>query len=158
MRFSSDEATAEDASAPMDQPIATVFARDCTSHATLEDVAGTWGILALLALGESDHRFNALRRRVEGVSEKMLSQTLQTSSATAWSCVTSAPPSRPGVEYSLTTLGAEVDTASVAWPTCWRTRWTRCSRPARSSTVGGSPLRWDRSGAQRIPAVDLPGW
>ena len=63
---------------PTDELIADVFARDCTSRGTLEDVAGKWGILALLALGESDLRFNALRRRVVGVSEKMLSQTLQT--------------------------------------------------------------------------------
>ena len=35
-------------------------------------------MLALLALDEGGYRFNALRRRVQGVSEKMLAQTLQT--------------------------------------------------------------------------------
>ena len=58
--------------------IADVFARDCTSRDVLAHVAGKWSVLALLALDEGGYRFNALRRRVQGVSEKMLAQTLQT--------------------------------------------------------------------------------
>ena len=42
-----------------------VFARNCTSRATLEHVTGRWGILALSALRDGTMRFNALRRRVE---------------------------------------------------------------------------------------------
>ena len=61
---------------PSDELVADVFARGCTSRAVLEDVAGKWGVLALLALGEGGYRFNALRRRVEGVSEEVLAQTL----------------------------------------------------------------------------------
>ena len=93
---------------PSDDLVVDVFARDCTSRATLEDVAGKWGILALLALGESDFRFSALRRKVEGVSEKMLSQTLQTLERDGMvdrDVVTSIPPR---VEYSLTPLGRQV--------------------------------------------------
>lgn len=93
---------------PTDALVTDVFARNCSSRATLEDVSGKWGILALLALGEGDYRFNALRRRVEGVSEKMLSQTLQTlerDGMIARRVVTTIPPR---VEYSLTTLGAKV--------------------------------------------------
>jgi DNA-binding HxlR family transcriptional regulator len=93
---------------PTDELIADVFARDCTSRATLEDVAGKWGILALLALAESDLRFNALRRRVIGVSEKMLSQTLQTLERDGMlrrDVITTIPPR---VEYSLTPLGSRV--------------------------------------------------
>jgi DNA-binding HxlR family transcriptional regulator len=93
---------------PGDELIADVFAHDCTSRSTLEHVAGKWGILALLALGEGDLRFNALRRRVEGVSEKMLSQTLQTLERDGMlhrEVVTSIPPR---VRYSLTPLGAQV--------------------------------------------------
>jgi DNA-binding HxlR family transcriptional regulator len=93
---------------PSDDLVIDVFARNCTSRATLEDVAGKWGILALLALGEGDFRFSALRRKVEGVSEKMLSQTLQTLKRDGMvdrDVVTSIPPR---VEYSLTPLGREV--------------------------------------------------
>jgi DNA-binding HxlR family transcriptional regulator len=93
---------------PSDELVVDVFARDCTSRAALEDVAGKWGILCLLALGEGDYRFNALRRRVEGVSEKMLSQTLQTLERDGMVArdVRSAIP--PRVEYALTPLGAQV--------------------------------------------------
>jgi DNA-binding HxlR family transcriptional regulator len=93
---------------PTDELVSTVFARDCVSRATLEDIASKWGILALLALSEGDYRFNALRRRVEGVSEKMLSQTLQTLERDGMVSreVHSAIP--PRVEYSLTPLGTDV--------------------------------------------------
>lgn len=88
--------------------VADVFARDCTSRAVFEDVTTKWASLALVALGEGGFRFNALRRRVEGVSERMLSQTLQTlerDGLVRREVVTSIPPR---VEYSLTPLGTEV--------------------------------------------------
>ena len=53
-----------------------VFARNCPSRGTLEHVTGRWGVLTMGALYDSSLRFNELRRRVDGVSEKMLSQTL----------------------------------------------------------------------------------
>ena len=53
-----------------------VFAKACPSRGTLEHVTGRWGTLTLGALHEGSLRFNELRRRVDGVSEKMLSQTL----------------------------------------------------------------------------------
>lgn len=93
---------------PSDELIADVFARGCASRAALEDVGGKWGLLALIALGEGDYRFNALRRRVDGVSEKMLSQTLQAlerDGIVAREVLTTIPPR---VEYSLTPLGVEV--------------------------------------------------
>lgn len=91
-----------------DELVASVFARDCTSRATLEDVGSKWGILALLALRESDFRFNALRRRVEGVSEKMLSQTLQTLERDGLVLREVHTTIPPRVEYSLTGLGGQV--------------------------------------------------
>ena len=88
--------------------IAAVFARDCTSRDVLAHVAGKWSVLALLALDEGGYRFNALRRRVQGVSEKMLAQTLQTlerDGMVTREVVTAIPPR---VEYELTPLGARV--------------------------------------------------
>lgn len=93
---------------PSDALVADVFARDCTSRATLEDVAGKWGILALLALSEGDYRFNALRRRVDGVSEKMLSQTLQTLERDGMLTRSVLSTIPPRVEYSLTPLGGRI--------------------------------------------------
>ena len=88
--------------------IADVFARDCTSRDVLAHVAGKWSVLALLALDEGGYRFNALRRRVQGVSEKMLAQTLQTlerDGLVTREVVTAIPPR---VEYALTPFGARV--------------------------------------------------
>ena len=93
---------------PTDELIADVFARACPSRRTLENVAGKWGILALVALIEDTYRFNALRRRVAGVSEKMLAQTLhalERDGLVRREVQTSIPPH---VQYSLTPLGARV--------------------------------------------------
>ncbi|APU15059.1 MULTISPECIES: winged helix-turn-helix transcriptional regulator [Actinoalloteichus] len=97
-----------DAIDPSDALVADVFARNCDSRAALETVGGKWSILALLALVEGDYRFNALRRRVEGVSEKMLAQTLHAleRDGLVQREVVTVIPAR--VEYSLTTLGAEI--------------------------------------------------
>ncbi|MFD6142458.1 winged helix-turn-helix transcriptional regulator [Promicromonospora sp. NPDC060271] len=93
---------------PAQELVADVFARDCGSRAAFEVVTAKWASLALLALGEGSYRFNALRRRVEGVSEKMLSQTLQAlerDGMVTRDVVTTIPPR---VEYSLTPLGEGV--------------------------------------------------
>lgn len=93
---------------PTDQLVADVFARDCDSRRTLESVASKWGILALAALNEGSFRFNALRRRVDGVSEKMLSQTLQTLERDGMVHRDVQATIPPRVEYSLTPLGRKV--------------------------------------------------
>ncbi len=96
------------ADGPPQELVVDVFARGCPSRAAFEDVTAKWASLALLALGESSYRFNALRRRVEGVSEKMLSQTLQAlerDGMVTRDVVTTIPPR---VEYSLTPLGERV--------------------------------------------------
>jgi DNA-binding HxlR family transcriptional regulator len=82
-----------------------VFARNCTSRATLEHVTGRWGILALAALRDGTMRFNALRRRVDGVSEKMLAQTLQALERDGFVHRDAQATIPPRVDYSLTPLG-----------------------------------------------------
>ncbi|MEU6645289.1 helix-turn-helix domain-containing protein [Saccharomonospora sp. NPDC046836] len=91
----------------MDQLVPDVFARDCASRAVMEHVSGRWGILALAALHEGTFRFNALRRRVDGVSEKMLAQTLQTLERDGFVRREAEPAIPPRVEYSLTPLGGQ---------------------------------------------------
>lgn len=87
-----------------------VFAKNCTSRAALETVAGRWGILSLAALLDGTHRFNELRRRVDGVSEKMLSQTLhalERDGLVVREVLSTIPPR---VEYSLTDSGKRIAT------------------------------------------------
>lgn len=99
---------AADQPGPTQELVSDVFARSCTSRAAFEDITSKWASLALLALGEGSYRFNALRRRIEGVSERMLSQTLQTLERDGMltrEVLTAIPPR---VEYTLTPLGARV--------------------------------------------------
>ncbi|MEV7519998.1 helix-turn-helix domain-containing protein [Streptomyces sp. NPDC091371] len=85
-----------------------VFARTCPSRETLEHVTGRWGSLILGALREGPCRFNELRRRVEGVSEKMLSQTLHALERDGVVHREAQPTNPPRVDYELTPLGIEV--------------------------------------------------
>jgi DNA-binding HxlR family transcriptional regulator len=85
-----------------------VFARACTSRVTLEHVTGRWGILAMAALRDGTLRFNALRRRVSGVSEKMLAQTLQALERDGFVRRDAQATIPPKVEYSLTPTGVEM--------------------------------------------------
>jgi DNA-binding HxlR family transcriptional regulator len=87
---------------------ADVFARDCSSRETLQDVTSRWGLLVLAALAEGSYRFNALRRRVDGVSERMLSQTLQNLERDGMLTRTVLEAIPPKVEYDLTPLGREI--------------------------------------------------
>ncbi|MCX4532357.1 helix-turn-helix transcriptional regulator [Streptomyces sp. NBC_00841] len=100
-----DETTPRDGadSLPFD-----VFSRQCPSRGTLEHVTGRWGSLTLTALYETGARFNELRRRVDGVSEKMLSQTLHALERDGLVLREAQPTNPPRVDYELTPLGREV--------------------------------------------------
>jgi DNA-binding HxlR family transcriptional regulator len=87
-----------------------VFSRDCPSRETLGHVTGRWGTLALCALDAGPMRFNALRRRVDGVSEKMLAQTLHNLERDGLVHREARPTNPPHVEYSLTPLGGQIAT------------------------------------------------
>ncbi|MNQ59482.1 putative HTH-type transcriptional regulator YybR [compost metagenome] len=54
-----------------------VMAAACPSRKILKHLTSRWGVLVLIALLPGTQRFSDLRRRVQGVSERMLAQTLQ---------------------------------------------------------------------------------
>ncbi|MFD3994972.1 winged helix-turn-helix transcriptional regulator [Streptomyces sp. NPDC058548] len=85
-----------------------VFARACPSRGALEHVTGRWGSLTLGALYDGTFRFNELRRRVDGVSEKMLSQTLHALERDGLVHREAQPTNPPRVDYRLTPLGHEI--------------------------------------------------
>src|ERR1043165_1835728 len=93
---------------PSQELVVDVFDRNCPSRRTMETVAGKWGTLALVALREGTFRFNALRRRVDGVSEKMLSQTLHALERDGLVHREAQLVNPPRVDYDLTPLGREV--------------------------------------------------
>ncbi|MFF2330462.1 MULTISPECIES: winged helix-turn-helix transcriptional regulator [unclassified Streptomyces] len=102
-----DEKTCPDA-LTFDALAFDVFSRQCPSRGTLEHVTGRWGSLTLGALFEGSFRFNELRRRVDGVSEKMLSQTLHALERDGLVHREAQPTNPPRVDYELTPLGRQV--------------------------------------------------
>ncbi|MGY2800063.1 DNA-binding HxlR family transcriptional regulator [Ewingella americana] len=87
-----------------------VMSADCPSREILSHVTSRWGVLVLIALSDGTQRFSELRRKINGVSEKMLAQTLQTLETDGFVDRISYPVVPPHVEYSLTPLGVEVQT------------------------------------------------
>ncbi|MDG0798759.1 helix-turn-helix domain-containing protein [Pectobacterium punjabense] len=89
-------------------PTGNVLAEKCPSRQILNHVTSRWGVLILIALLDDTHRFSQLRRRIGGVSERMLAQTLQWLESDGFVLRTAYPVVPPHVEYSLTPLGKEV--------------------------------------------------
>ncbi|WP_285617939.1 winged helix-turn-helix transcriptional regulator [Actinoallomurus iriomotensis] len=82
-----------------------VFHRDCPARMVLDHVTSRWGVLILTALREGDLRFSELREKIEGISEKMLSQTLRMLVRDGLVSRAVEPSTPPKVTYGLTTLG-----------------------------------------------------
>ena len=101
-----DEAAAGRDEAPCELSF-DVFASGCTSRPVLEHITGRWGTLVLLALHDRPTRFNELRRRVDGVSEKMLAQSLHALERDGFVERTVHSTIPPRVEYTLTPLGTQ---------------------------------------------------
>lgn len=85
-----------------------LFAVQCPSRIILQHVTSRWGVLVLVALMGGTHRFSDLRRKVGGVSEKMLAQTLQCLEKDGFIDRVSFPVVPPHVEYTLTPLGIDI--------------------------------------------------
>lgn len=84
-----------------------LLAEACPSREVLKHLTSRWGVLVLIALETGTHRFSELRRRIGGVSERMLAQTLQWLEADGLVDRTAYDVVPPHVEYSLTPLGRE---------------------------------------------------
>ena len=57
------------------------YAADCPTRQILDRVGDKWAVLILLLVRDEPMRFNALRRAIEGISQKMLSQVLKCAGA-----------------------------------------------------------------------------
>ncbi len=82
-----------------------VFVADCPARTTLDLVADTWSVIAVVALDRGPARYSQLQQRIEGVSKKMLTQTLRKLEANGLVERRVLHTAPPGVEYRLTPLG-----------------------------------------------------
>ena len=64
-----------------------------------------WTLLVLILLGERAYRFNELHRRIDGISQRMLTRTLRTLEDDGLVQRTVFPTVPPSVEYSLSARG-----------------------------------------------------
>lgn len=78
---------------------------DCPSRKVLERISDKWTALVIYALAEKTMRYGELQRRVGGVSQKMLTQTLRSLEDDGLVTRKIYPVVPPMVEYSLTPLG-----------------------------------------------------
>jgi DNA-binding HxlR family transcriptional regulator len=82
-----------------------VYAAQCPCRSLLDLLANKWSTLAVGALEEGPQRFGALQRRLQGVSPKVLTQTLRRLEDYGLIDRTVYPEVPLHVEYALTTLG-----------------------------------------------------
>lgn len=87
------------------------YSADCPTRLILDRVGDKWAVLILLLLKAGPVRFNRLRRAIEGISQKMLSQTLKSLERDGLihrRAIATVPVT---VEYSITPLGITLATA-----------------------------------------------
>ncbi len=84
-----------------------LFTADCPSRDVLKHLTSRWGVLVLVALLQGTHRFSELRRKIGGVSEKMLAQTLQWLEGDGLVVRKAYAVVPPHVDYTLSPLGVE---------------------------------------------------
>jgi DNA-binding HxlR family transcriptional regulator len=82
-----------------------VLDAECPSRQVLDRIADKWTALIIRVLADGTHRFGQLQRRVDGISQKMLTQTLRDLERDGLVERTVHPVVPPHVEYRLTPLG-----------------------------------------------------
>jgi DNA-binding HxlR family transcriptional regulator len=87
---------------------APMFRADCRSRLILDQIADKWSVMILAALCPSPLRFNALKRELEGITHKALTQTLRRLERNGIISrrVMKGPP--VAVEYAVTPLGSSL--------------------------------------------------
>ncbi|WP_406298293.1 helix-turn-helix transcriptional regulator [Embleya sp. NBC_00888] len=84
---------------------ADVYSAKCATRQVLDHIAGKWTVLIVDALRDGTMRYTDLSRRIEGVSQKMLTQTLRSLETDGFVLRTVTPTIPPRVDYELTDLG-----------------------------------------------------
>jgi len=84
-----------------------VLASDCPSRQILNHLTSRWGALVLVSLHSGTKRFSELRRSIDGVSERMLTKTLQELEADGMLIRKSYNTVPPQVDYTLTEFGSQ---------------------------------------------------
>jgi DNA-binding HxlR family transcriptional regulator len=112
--------------------------------ALLSRVGDKWTVLVVGVLGAGPMRFNALRRSVGDISQKMLATTLRNLERDGFVTRTVMPATPPQVEYALTDLGSgllEPVRALAEWTLANADRIEAARRAFAARSPAAAPLR-----------------
>ncbi|MET9029795.1 helix-turn-helix domain-containing protein [Nocardia sp. NPDC004168] len=93
---------------------ADVYSAKCPTREILDHIAGKWTVLIIDALADGTMRYTDLRHRIDGISQKMLTQTLRQLESDGFVTRTVHPTIPPRVDYTLTELGHSLRTPIAA--------------------------------------------
>ena len=118
-----------------------LFNRACPSRMLLDRIGDKWSVLVITILSDGPLRFSELRTQIDGISQKMLTQTLRALERDGMVSRTVYPEIPPRVEYALTPSGE-----SLTVPLRGLTEWAithmpdvvRAQRRYDSQTQGAS--------------------
>lgn len=97
---------------------------DCPIRAVLDRIGDKWSYLLVLHLADGPRRFGELRRAIDDISQRMLTETLRSLQRDGLVSRTVFPTTPPSVEYRLTELGR-----SLLAPMRELVRWADAKRP-----------------------------
>lgn len=92
----------------METMVTDAFARECPSRVVLDRIGDRWTVLLVVALSDGRLRFSQLRSRIEGITPKVLTQTLRALEHDGLVTRTAFAEIPPRVEYELTDLGRDL--------------------------------------------------
>lgn len=104
---------------------ANVLDATCPSRRALDLIADKWTVLVIYALSRGTKRYSELHRAIDGITQKMLTQTLRNLENDSLIERTVYPVVPPMVEYNLTPLGT-----TLIEPLCALCKWAEENLPA----------------------------
>lgn len=102
----------------MSGPLLKHFSGDCPSRLLFDQIADKWSMMVLTVLDTGPMRFNAIKRHMEGVTQKALTQCLRRLERNGLVSRRVVPASPVAVEYEITPLGRSLQPpfkALYAW-------------------------------------------
>jgi len=128
------------------------FSSDCPSRSLFDQIADKWSMMVLAVLDDGPLRFNAIRRRLEGVTQKALTQCLRRLERNGLVARHVLSLSPVAVQYDITPLGR-----TLQQPFRQLYEWTQFSLPMveearrRFDSNADDPDRSLLQGAARLP-------
>lgn len=117
---------------------------DCEVRQILDRIADKWSLLVIALLERRSLRFTELKREIDGISQRMLTQTLRHLERDGLVRRTVHPVVPPRVDYDLTPLGASLHSTIKALVT-----WTE----EHQQEIAGARNRYDLRADERTPVA-----